>query len=530
MAQYFTDFSGYATGAQPSDWTTRWASVSTDWRVETNAAATGGKSLNFKSGTDDNNASLLSWDAAGTPADVEIVMRYRYTGSVFDGLPAAIVGRASGTGAAKYGYFTIHYDFFGQLVGLAEYANANSYVSSQIHGSSSYASSANTWYWLRLRINGTSIQGRAWADSSSEPATWTWSATDSTTSAGGWVGVWTDGGSSLQIDLIGVGTAGDAAPKSAPAASYSLSATATQGFTGSVALGVKRPITATASQSFTGSVALSAKRPISATGTQTFTGTVALGVKRPISATATQAQTGTVALGASRPLAATGTQGQTGTVDITVLSGPWPLAASGTQAQTGTVNLGVTRPISAAGTQSQTGTTSLGVQRPISASATQDATGSVALGLSKSITASSTQTVTGSVVVTASKPLSATGTQGFTGSVDLTATRPISASGAQDFTGSADIDVYSTWSISASGTQGFTGSVAISANRPLASSGTQGFYGTVDIKGPPTDATGLLYVRATADTLRMTLATDALYTVAHDAALRLSAYDPLLRN
>ena len=203
-----------------------------------------------------------------------------------------------------------------------------------------------------------------------------------------------------------------------------ISATATQAQTGTVNLGVQRPLAATATQVQTGTVALGVKRPISATATQAQTGTVALGVKRPISASASQDQTGTVALGHAKTISAAAAQGQTGTVTITVNN---PISATATQDQTGTVNLTVTRPISASASQGQTGTVNITVATTwtISSSATQDQTGTATLGVKRPLATLGEQPQAGTVNLGVQRSISAAATQLFSGSVAITVFAPI---------------------------------------------------------------------------------------------------------
>lgn len=84
-------------------------------------------------------------------------------------------------------------------------ADANTYYACRLNGSTnqldlckqvsgltsvivsgSFTVAASTFYWIRFRAQGTTIEGKIWQDGNSEPGSWTVSTTDSTyTSAGG---------------------------------------------------------------------------------------------------------------------------------------------------------------------------------------------------------------------------------------------------------------------------------------------------------------------------------------------------------
>lgn len=55
--------------------------------------------------------------------------------------------------------------------------------------STAIAMSANTYYWIKLYVVGTTIQGKFWTDGASEPTSWTLTATDSSITAAGNVGI-----------------------------------------------------------------------------------------------------------------------------------------------------------------------------------------------------------------------------------------------------------------------------------------------------------------------------------------------------
>lgn len=81
-------------------------------------------------------------------------------------------------------------------------------------GSVAASMTAGVDYWVRFRINGTSVRARFWADGGGEPGTWNVDSTDSTVSGAGWSGlsIYTNSGAGATIKQVGFGTNGDTAP------------------------------------------------------------------------------------------------------------------------------------------------------------------------------------------------------------------------------------------------------------------------------------------------------------------------------
>lgn len=213
MATYFTDFSEYTTGPQPSDWTARYE-ADASWGVNADAGATGGKVLHYAQTGDGLNA--ITWDVIDSDsnrANVEIVARFRYTEA--STAQISLIARASGT---ALGSSSTQYE------GGAE-DGGDIYKAAKLNpgytelANVAQAQTIDTWYWLRFRVNGTTLQVKFWVDGDSEPASWGIETTDSDISAAGWVGIGTYDEDSFEVDLIGIGTNGDTAPTSAPSGS-----------------------------------------------------------------------------------------------------------------------------------------------------------------------------------------------------------------------------------------------------------------------------------------------------------------------
>lgn len=205
MAQYFTDFSEYATGVQPSDWTERWH-TDADFTVETDAGATGGKRLEAVALAAQRH--FLSWDAIDGDADrddVEILTRFMMSTTAPSSLGVA-AARGSGTDTTENALKT---ELDGQNTYVGKYT-AGSY-STIDNNPDSYV--ADVWYWLRVRWNGTAVQASRWTGAlGDEPGAWEIDTTDTGITGVGWVGLMTWALDAVYWDLIGVGTNGDSAP------------------------------------------------------------------------------------------------------------------------------------------------------------------------------------------------------------------------------------------------------------------------------------------------------------------------------
>lgn len=213
MAQYFTDFSEYTTGAQPSDWTPRWVTTNAVWEVRADGGATGGKYL-FHQRTSGAARSAISWDAIDADADranVEIVFRWRSSAQGTSRMQSLL--RGSGSGSTETGY--IHGWAFGSFSGVhAAYYNNGSFTRFGEDARTGIA--GGTWMITRARINGSDHKVKHWVASDPEPVDWDIEETDSTITAAGWVGLHQFSNlSDYEVDWVGVGTNGDSAPMSA---------------------------------------------------------------------------------------------------------------------------------------------------------------------------------------------------------------------------------------------------------------------------------------------------------------------------
>lgn len=210
MAIYETHFNEYTLGVTPSDWTDRW--VTTNW-THTVEAGTGGEGprLDIDSGLDARY--LLTWDdvdADANRADSEVLVRISAASTVSDNFYFGLAIRASGSAAAETGYAC--YLFDGNYYLIRYDAGASSVIGNVVGGPRSEL--GEEWYWMRLRVNGTSIRARAWRESAEEPTTWPLDVTNSDISAAGSIGVLASEANTpdMYVDYIGIGTNGDTVP------------------------------------------------------------------------------------------------------------------------------------------------------------------------------------------------------------------------------------------------------------------------------------------------------------------------------
>lgn len=209
MTTYSTSFDAYTVDVQPSDWTARWVTTTTNYLTRSKASTEGGKVFEH-TGTG-TAKHLVTWDAIDADAnraDAEILVRVRPSSSSVE-LPRLTI-RGSGAAAAENGY-SVKFDTTGLSYQLQKYvAGAATNLGTAVTG---FSPVANVWYYLRFRVNGTTLQMKLWKDGENEPSAWAVTATDSAISAAGWVGIGNQVPTGTRdFDWFSVGTNGDTAP------------------------------------------------------------------------------------------------------------------------------------------------------------------------------------------------------------------------------------------------------------------------------------------------------------------------------
>lgn len=225
MAQHFIDFSSYSTGSGlPSGWSDKWY-VTGDWAIVSDSSFTGDKYLD-DSITSGSSIFAASYDTVDGTTDIEVVTKFQVSSSSSDILGPVVWGETHWSPEYNNRAYVASLDLVGSDFTL--YSVSGSIQTSL--ASTSYSASANTFYWVRIRRNGSDLKGKIWQDGNSEPASWTLSTTDTSISSGDAVfnGVTASSSAETDIDVVGFGTNGDTAPKSggsAPNAPSNLQAT-----------------------------------------------------------------------------------------------------------------------------------------------------------------------------------------------------------------------------------------------------------------------------------------------------------------
>lgn len=206
MTQYSTDFSGYTAGNAPSDWSSNHSTNWSTWQIQNVGDSISGKALVCTTdGTENRRANW--WNSLPTAADAEVLWHGRVSavGAFYiqntylrhNGLPH---GSDSGYMYVQEGSTTTK--MIAVLPGLSKL------------GGQSFTPAADTYYWIRMRANGTTIQAKIWSGAySSEPGTWGITVTNGTISAAGSAAFGCHKANTTTIcDHFAVGTNGDAAP------------------------------------------------------------------------------------------------------------------------------------------------------------------------------------------------------------------------------------------------------------------------------------------------------------------------------
>ncbi len=206
---YFTDFSGYATGSKPSDWTEKWSASANDWFIRDDATAAGGKVLRSESTTSPFN--LLSWNVLdGVSGDANIFFIYKVPATNTD---AFAVARASGTSYVSATGVIGGYDSSSSTEDIGYYDSG----SSAVNASSSFSPSANRWYKARASFSGNYFKYKTWLAADNEPSSWDIQSTSSATTSAGWIGLMSSisAATGTSFGAFGVNVGGGSAPISA---------------------------------------------------------------------------------------------------------------------------------------------------------------------------------------------------------------------------------------------------------------------------------------------------------------------------
>lgn len=180
-----TNFEGYTSDVQPSDWTAQW-DVGATYLVKDVA---GGKVLRL--GPFTTGIEAIKWDGKDDNGSSDVLVRLQVgSWSINTGLQ--IIQQGSGTSTSETGYgLWMYSDAAGarylRFMKLVS-ASATSLGPSAILVSS-IVPATNADIWLRFSAYSGVLYGKVWAYGTPEPATWTVSVSDSSITGSGWVGL-----------------------------------------------------------------------------------------------------------------------------------------------------------------------------------------------------------------------------------------------------------------------------------------------------------------------------------------------------
>lgn len=206
--QYFTDFSEYAVGSMPSDWTRRLA-ANFDWSVDNSPSAIGGKIIRgFTEPSEDRNA--LSWDVIDSDpdrTDVKVLTRVRFPGGISQA-EILVMSRGSGSVTSNTQNLYRH----GARPTTSE-TSLGKYVNGSFSNlqSPSQAYVSDTWYLILTEVSGTNHRVKVWADTgdyADEPANWQAAIEDTSITEPGWVGLFRFRTGPIDVDFFSVGVGG----------------------------------------------------------------------------------------------------------------------------------------------------------------------------------------------------------------------------------------------------------------------------------------------------------------------------------
>jgi hypothetical protein len=179
MAIYSTNFSEYTTGVNLSDWTDYWSAGNFTYQAAVNSGTykVSTKWCNFNSSTA-HGRRVLTWDDVGSVADVDILVKIKQNGLTNNG--SRTYARVSGSAASENAYLVAVAGGL-QKVTIGKYLAG---VSSNLAQITAFTQHTTDEYWVRFRVNGTSVKAKIWAEDAVEPNDWLLETTDSDLSSG----------------------------------------------------------------------------------------------------------------------------------------------------------------------------------------------------------------------------------------------------------------------------------------------------------------------------------------------------------
>lgn len=261
-----------ANNAQPVNWRRNWVMNATTMNE------VDGGFLRMAVATQARNS--LFWDAIeASSANIELLVKARASAKVAAQPSWQIFLRGSGAAGAENGYRFGLFEPAGAELRVAKYTAG---AAANIGTDQAFTWAVDTWYWMRCRVNGTTLTLKVWADGDPEPSSPQRTETDSAFSAAGMNGVMGFVVGNIDVDYASYALAGGVAPGPTANASVSSAVAVAQ----SVAISVTDRITASQaivvgqSAAITGPATITASEPI----VIVQTATIQSGASRVISA------------------------------------------------------------------------------------------------------------------------------------------------------------------------------------------------------------------------------------------------------
>lgn len=194
-----------STDDSPFDaWTPRWDSDASDWGVVAGDEYEGGHALRYGHDGADVGRRAISWDAVGTPSDVEVLDRVRVPSFDTDGdrgYHARVHLRSSYGGGEELGYWL-------ELEDAEDGFRLAKYSADGMETMARFGTPAEgTFFYRRFRAEGDRLRVKVWEATESEPDGWDADVTDSDHDDG-WVGLGSFDPGAFQTDVLGVATDG----------------------------------------------------------------------------------------------------------------------------------------------------------------------------------------------------------------------------------------------------------------------------------------------------------------------------------
>ncbi|MEX2284710.1 MAG: hypothetical protein WEE89_19635 [Gemmatimonadota bacterium] len=178
-SRHWTDWVEYTTGVQPVGFTQMW-DATPFFRVADDVSTAGNKMLEWSATGISRNRFGLAYDGFGDIANQEVFTNFRVRslgGTAGPWYMGSAAVRITGTATNEGGYalWFVAGTPTSRSLALSTFTNGGY---TQL-ATTPLSWTDDTWYSIRLRAVGTSIQARIWVKDAPEPATWMMSVTDS---------------------------------------------------------------------------------------------------------------------------------------------------------------------------------------------------------------------------------------------------------------------------------------------------------------------------------------------------------------